>query len=388
MRYWYFSETAYPFLPNQDSYPSVRVTLPNGVMDPVKAADLWSRYFDEWLVAEEYGLGLMINEHHSTATCANPAAPVVAGILAKITSKARILILGNPIANRPDPVRVAEEMALVDVISRGRLEVGFVRSVPYEIAATNTYPIGMSERMWEAHDLIVKAWTTSDGPFSWTGKYFEHRQVNIWPRPYQQPHPPIWVTTRNVSSIAPIVKHGHTLATFMQGRGTKAIFDAYREQAGALGVGVEEANAKLAYCALVFVGDGEVSVRRGVEEILWYARANKVAPQFQAPAGYMPAQARIPMLSATGPDAYSLMTMPTEKMIEEGILFGGTPDEVFEQIRSFYEHVGGFGHLLIMGQAGFLNHEDTTNSIRLFSQEVAPRLNELGIPADTVGAVS
>jgi alkanesulfonate monooxygenase SsuD/methylene tetrahydromethanopterin reductase-like flavin-dependent oxidoreductase (luciferase family) len=379
MRYWYFSETSYPYLPDEDSYPSIRVTLPNGLLDPSRAADLWHRYLDEWMVAEEYGFGLMMNEHHSTATCANPAAPVVAGILARITSKAPLLILGNPIANRPDPVRVAEEMALVDVISRGRLEVGFVRSVPYEISATNTYPIAMSERMWEAHDLILKAWTTHDGPFSWTGRFFEHRQVNIWPRPYQQPHPPVWVTTLNPRSAAAIAQRGHTLATFMQGKATKAIFDAYREERAR--IGVECRPEQLAYCAMVFVGDNEEQIRRGIEQILWYARANKVSPQFQAPPGYMPAKARIPMLSGTGPDASSMITMPVEKMIEEGILFAGNPDTVFEQIKSFYDHVGGFGQLMLMGQAGFLDHEDTVNSIRLFSQEVAPRLNEL-VPGD------
>jgi alkanesulfonate monooxygenase SsuD/methylene tetrahydromethanopterin reductase-like flavin-dependent oxidoreductase (luciferase family) len=93
------------------------------------------------------------------------------------------LILGNPIANRREPVRVAEEMAMVDVYSRGRLECGFVRGVPYEMSAGNHRPTRMMDRFWEAHDLIVKAWTSHDGPFNWEGKYFHHRQVNIWPRP-------------------------------------------------------------------------------------------------------------------------------------------------------------------------------------------------------------
>ena len=125
----------------------------------------------------------MVNEHHQTATNLNPSAAVVMGALARETRKARLLILGNPIANRREPVRVAEEMAMVDVYSRGRLECGFVRGVPYEMSAGNHRPTRMMERFWEAHDLIVKAWTSHDGPFNWEGKYFHHRQVNIWPRP-------------------------------------------------------------------------------------------------------------------------------------------------------------------------------------------------------------
>ena len=127
-------------------------------------------------------------------------------------------MLGNPIANRRDPVRVAEEMAMVDNYSRGRLEVGFVRGVPYEISARQQ-PVrsACSERFWEAHDLILKAWTTHDGPFNWEGRYFHHRQVNIWPRPYQQPHPPVWITALSPGSVPAVAENGHVVATFLTG---------------------------------------------------------------------------------------------------------------------------------------------------------------------------
>jgi alkanesulfonate monooxygenase SsuD/methylene tetrahydromethanopterin reductase-like flavin-dependent oxidoreductase (luciferase family) len=154
MKVWHFSETAYPYLPDASEFESIRVTLPNRYFDPGKGADLWHRYIEEWKIAEQLGIGIMLNEHHSTATCMDPAAPIIAGILARETSTAPILILGNPIANRKNPVRVAEEMAMIDVLSRGRLVVGFVRGVPYEISATNSKPVRMQERFWEAHDLI------------------------------------------------------------------------------------------------------------------------------------------------------------------------------------------------------------------------------------------
>ena len=111
----------------------------------------------------------MLNEHHQTATCVDPAAPLVLAALARVTKKARLLILGNPIANRRQPVRVAEEMAMADVLSRGRVEVGFVRGVPWEVAAANSNPVRMIERHWEALDLIIKAWTAHDGPVSHEG---------------------------------------------------------------------------------------------------------------------------------------------------------------------------------------------------------------------------
>ena len=86
-------------------------------------------------------------------------------------------------------------MATVDVISGGRADIGFVRGVPQETIAVNSTAIDMRERFWESLDLIMKAFTTHDGPFSWEGEYFHHRKVNLWPRPYQPPHPPIWSPT-------------------------------------------------------------------------------------------------------------------------------------------------------------------------------------------------
>ena len=146
---------------------------------------------------------IMLNEHHQTATCVDPAAPLVLGALARLSKKARLLILGNPVANRRQPVRVAEEMAMVDVLSSGRLECGFVRGVPYEVLPANSNPVRMNERQWEAMDLIVKAWTSHDGPFSHEGRFFHHRNINIWPRPYQQPHPPIWVSHHHAGRRRP-----------------------------------------------------------------------------------------------------------------------------------------------------------------------------------------
>src|ERR1700742_1606798 len=145
MKAWHFSETAYPYLPPQESYPSIRVSLPNRIYDPVKGAALYDRYIDEWLIAEDEGVEIMLNEHHQTATCVDPAAPLVLAALARLTKKARILILGNPISTRRQPIRVAEEMALADVLSHARIEAGFVRGVPYEIAAANSNPARTNE---------------------------------------------------------------------------------------------------------------------------------------------------------------------------------------------------------------------------------------------------
>jgi alkanesulfonate monooxygenase SsuD/methylene tetrahydromethanopterin reductase-like flavin-dependent oxidoreductase (luciferase family) len=376
MKTWYFSENAYPYLPDESTYDSIRVTLPNGLIDPRKMADLYHRYLDEWQLAEEHGLNIMVNEHHATATNLNPSAAVVLGALARITKKARILILGNPIANRRDPVRVAEEMAMVDNYSRGRLEVGFVRGVPYEIAAGNSNPHNMADRMWEAHDLIKKAWTTRDGPFNWEGRYFNHRQVNVWPRPYQEPHPPIWFTGLSTNQMPKIAENGYVAATFLTGfKQTKTIFDSYRETRAKLGLPMSL--DRLAYAALVYVGETDAQGFEGAKKLMWYFQANKVSPQFINPPGYSSNKAAAGIMR--GAETHFDKKSSLEQCIEMGIMFAGSPDTVCKQIQKHYDAVGGYGHLLAMGQAGFLEHEETARGIEMLGDEVAPRLREMGL---------
>ena len=378
MRAWYFSENAYPYLPPADSFQSIRVSLPNQVFDPKIGAELYHRYLDEWQQAEDVGLDLMLNEHHATATNLNPSAAVVLGALSRITKTARILVLGNPIGNRRDPVRVAEEMAMVDNYARGRLEVGFVRGVPYEVFPANSNPVRTADRLWEAHDLILKAWTTHDGPFNWEGRYFNYRQVNIWPRPYQQPRPPVWVTASSTAQVDKIADHGHVAATFLTGyEASKAIFETYRKR--------REVNAqpmhedRLAYAALVYTGDTDEEGFAGARKLLWYLTANKVATQFKNPPGYASIKTAAALLrgASTAFDRSSSL----EQCIEMGIVFAGNPDTVYKQIAKHHAHVGGYGHLLMMGQAGFLEHDETVRGMTNFAREVYPRLKELLVTA-------
>jgi alkanesulfonate monooxygenase SsuD/methylene tetrahydromethanopterin reductase-like flavin-dependent oxidoreductase (luciferase family) len=380
MKAWHFSESAYPYLPPADTYDSIRVTLPNRLYDPKKGAALWDRYLDEWVIAEQENLQVMMNEHHQTATCVDPAAPLVLAALARLTTKARLLILGNPIANRSQPIRVAEEMAMADIMSKGRVEVGFVRGVPWEVQAGNSNPVRMNERHWEALDLIIKAWTTHDGPFSHEGRFFHHRTINIWPRPYQDPHPPVWVSTTSPGGAMRVGERGFVQATFLTGfEGTKAIFDSYRKGWKKAGRGDTIPADRLAYAALIYTAPTEAEAHAGAEKLLWYVTANKVLPQFSNPPGYVPVQANIHMLKGgADPTTSAFKTTPSvETAIKRGLMMAGTPDQVHQQIKKFHDYVGGFGNLLLMGQAGFLEHDETVLGIRTFGREVLPRLQDL-----------
>jgi alkanesulfonate monooxygenase SsuD/methylene tetrahydromethanopterin reductase-like flavin-dependent oxidoreductase (luciferase family) len=235
----------------------------------------------------------------------------------------------------------------------------------------------MKERLWEAHDLIVKAWTSHDGPFNWEGKFFHHRQVNVWPRPWQQPHPPIWITTGNPANAVEIAATGHVGATFITGfEGCKAIFDGYR-RGWREAHGGEAPPDRLAYMGLCYVGETDAEGFAGAEKLLWYLTANKSPPHFRNFPGYLSPEARAAIHQAGVPRLEQHRIPEVETQIRVGNMFAGNPDTVFDQIKAFRDHVGPFGHLMIMGQAGFMQYDETVRGLTLFAREVHPRLKEL-----------
>ena len=173
MQAWYLNENPYPFVPQEvlSAADSVRGSLPNKHCDPKIAADLFEEVLDEYLLCDDIGINVVSNEHHSGINCLFGASPLILGILARQTKNVRILSLGTLVTVRHDPVRVAEEFATADVICRGRLEIGFVKSGGSEMASGNMSPVGNIERFWEAIDLILKSLSHQDGPFSWEGKH-------------------------------------------------------------------------------------------------------------------------------------------------------------------------------------------------------------------------
>jgi alkanesulfonate monooxygenase SsuD/methylene tetrahydromethanopterin reductase-like flavin-dependent oxidoreductase (luciferase family) len=394
MRIFQFTEQPYPEAWDQHQ-GSLRVVLPNRILDPKIAAERFHRYYDEWLLADELGFDIMVNEHHSTATCMASTVIVTLSVLARQTKRARLLVLGYPIAHRPDPLRCAEELATIDVVSRGRLEMGFVKGVPYEIPVANTNPVFIMERFWEAHDFIIKAMTSHDAPFNWEGQYFQYRHVNIWPRPYQQPHPPVWSTTSSRTNARVLGEKGYVIATLGSGYNTRELYDSYRAGWHSKGRTEPAPADRFAYLALVGIARTEAEARRRGELVASYPRTSSiVSPAFRNPPGFVSVEANAQLLQGkTPPRSYTkdgrvvnMATASVQELIDAAIMFCGTPDQVYEQIVDFTRHCGGLGNLLMMGHAGHLSHEDTVDSLTLFAKEVMPRLKELKQPAAETAA--
>ena len=395
MRTWYFSEMAYhPAWEKGLARGSLRVNFPSENVDPVEAGKLLNRYLDEFALCDEVGLDIMVNEHHSTATCMTVSVPMALSIIARETKKARLLTLGNPIANRPDPVRVAEEMAWLDCVSGGRLEMGLVKGAPYEIAPANSNPARLMRRYWEAHDLILKAMSTTSGPFSWEGEFFHYRNVNIWPRAIQQPTPPVWMTGMSVETGTLAAERGHVVGTLLSGGLAKPMYDAYRKRARELGW--EAGPDRFAFAAIIGVGNTREEGLRRADIIADYVRTSPVvAEEFSNPPGYNSLGANVAILKS-GPRGNRIVsdqkgnpinhrTATVQQFMDTDTVFAGSPDDVYNQLKAFNARMGGVGHLLFFGQGGYLTHQEAKANIALFGKEVAPRLKDLGMP-ETVAA--
>jgi alkanesulfonate monooxygenase SsuD/methylene tetrahydromethanopterin reductase-like flavin-dependent oxidoreductase (luciferase family) len=391
---WYQCENPYPFVPQEilDRADSVRASLPNRYCDPKIAADLFEEVLDEFMLCDDYGLNVCAIEHHAGINSLFGANPLIVGILARQTRKVRILSMGTLLSLRHDPVRVAEEYATADVISRGRLEIGFVKSGGTEMASNNANPVGNVERYWEAIDLIRKALTHQEGPFSWEGKHFTHRHVNIWPRPWQQPHPRLWAATGDPDTASEVGRRGMVNVLVLRGAdGTKRAWAAYRQARAELGLPKVDTD-HFAYAAFVYVGDTHEEGARVGSKLLWFLNTSlKSAPQYGKflPGATPPEMAPLLYRSAPPPttggkavagailNASTLVGLTAEQAMKRGILFVGNPDTVYRQIMDFYDEVGGFGHLVLVGRTGYMTHVETEKSIRLFSKEVLPRLRAI-----------
>src|ERR1041384_537982 len=282
MQAWYHCENVYPFVPQKvlDEAESVRASLPNKYCDPKIAADLFEECLDEHLLCDELGINVVSIEHHSGINSLYGASTMILGIMARQTKNVRILSLGPLVSVRPDPVRIAEEYATADVLSRGRLEIGFVKSGDSEMVSGNANPVGYVDRFWEAMDVIKLALTSHDGPVSYEGKHFTHRHINIWPPAYQRPHPRFWAATGDPETSAELGRRGYINALVLRGpEASQRAFDSYRKARQDAGLSAPGTD-KFAYAALCYVGDTD---EEGVEvgsKLLWFLNTSlKQSPQ-------------------------------------------------------------------------------------------------------------
>lgn len=389
------------------------LSISNSEYDPRLGADLYNRYLDEQVVAEEMGFdALMLNEHHSTPFCMGGTVNTEAAILARITNRAKIVLLGNILPIWDDPLWLAEELATIDMISRGRLVTGWVRGTGRESIAHNAQPPFNWERFQEAHDFIVKAWTTP-GPFRWEGEHYDYRYVNPWMRPYQTPHPQIMVPgvlSRNTVAWAARNRYPYLmLATRLEP--TKESFEYYREVA--LESGYEAGPQHTGYLFKVHVDETEeLAYETGKKFLegpgnifLEGSRGTASAALQNLPGltdrknllptgkvGFVAASRGRAEEAKPDPEAENKAKLPPvaaqaaayDEQLANYTIITGTPDTVIPKVRHVLETLRP-GTIFFWDGDGAMTHEDSMRSLRLMGQDVIPAVREIG---DELGLTS
>ena len=384
MKISFFHLMPYPYLPDDfdETYASSSLTFPNRLFDPDRGRSLYHRYLDELEYADKLGFdGIAVNEHHQSAYGLMPSPNLMAAALARRTERAQILVIGNAIGIRGNPLRVAEEIAMLDHLCDGRLVSGFVRGIGWEYFGHSINPTRSRDRFNEAHDLIVKAWT-SDEIFQWISPNYEYRYVNIWPRPLQTPHPPIYIPgAGSTETMKFCAQHRYTyMSVYAPARVVGMWFDGYRKAAEDLGYVPEP--EKLALSVPIYVAATDEQAHREAEQhIMWLFRKGlKQTAEMVIPPGYMSLSSLRGML-ASGRKAFT--DIPYEDLVAQGYVVVGSPDTVTNRLGELADQLG-FGQLIGLFAIGDMPHERVISSLDLFVSDVMPAIRPLGVsPAGT-----
>ncbi len=369
-------------------YNSAWVTLPNSLYDPEHGRRLYHTYIDDLVRADRLGFdGVCVNEHHQTAYGMMPSPVVIASILARETKKAKIAILGSAIPLRDHPLTLAEEHAMIDTISGGRLITGFVRGIGAEYHAFGTNPAKSHERFHEAHDLIIRAWT-EPGPFAFEGKHYNFNYVNPWPTPYQKPHPPVWIPSQGSTETIEFASHPDRrytyLQTFSPATQVKRFLDAYRQQAEKYGY--EATDEQVGWAVPVYVGETDekaVAEARPHYDAFRNAFAKMPLPML-LPPGYTSVDSLVRLASRGNVS----QNVTLEDAIRDGMIICGSAATVRERL-SQYHHDMRFGHLLANLHFGTMPGEMTAeNQIRFAEEIMAPLRAEGAKKQPSLAAVS
>ena len=374
-----------------DSFPERVEPWPvaNAEFDPVKGTELYKTYIDTLVYAEECGWDAVgCNEHHFSPYGLMSNCNIIGAILATRTSRVKISMFGNlvPLLN---PIRVAEEYAMLDVLSGGRLICGLMRGIPHEYIAYNLPPDESVGRLNEATQLIKKAWTEPK-PFGWEGEHYQFRAVSIWPRPRQQPHPRILMSGSNPDSARNAARHGAMLGlVFIQSLAAgREIIDAYIDEARR--VGWEPTPDDILCGFNCCIAETDEQARDTLAGGVRYFMQTLMTPQRQAQQLVLTktryfgteggAENFLKRLQVAG-------TRTIDDAIRDGTVICGSPETVVKQIKRIHAELG-CGWINTNLKIGNIPNEAVTRGMELFRDYVHPKVAGLGIASNSARAMA
>jgi alkanesulfonate monooxygenase SsuD/methylene tetrahydromethanopterin reductase-like flavin-dependent oxidoreductase (luciferase family) len=388
MRSVFTTMSSYPGLPEPDEEFSSWVTPKSSWYDPHVANAAFNKYMNELEYADAMGIdGIGANEHHNSAYTMQPSPNLIAAAIARRTRNAAIAVLGNTLAAYNPPTRVAEEMAMIDAISGGRLISGFVFGTPMDTAyCSSINPSELRARYEEAADLIIKAWTSRE-PFEFNGRFNQLRYVNPWPRVVQDPHPPIWCPSGGSPDTWDFTVSKGFLYSYLSFTGfqsgdkiNRGYWATVKEH------GAEPNPFQLCMNQFIFVAESLDEARDlYAESVDYFWRVVlKFDPRFTGPPGYLSertirhalkshmaeaARGRAGAAPYGGTDTF-------DALVANGSILAGHPDEISAKL---HESCTKFriGNLVTNLAIGNMSEEVTKYNIRMYTQRVMPNVRPL-----------
>ena len=363
----YFGPMGYA---NRHEFPATW-PIPPAYHDPAISVQSYQEGMEECEFAEEMGFEwISFSEHHYSGRIATGNPAVMAAAVAERCKKAKIAILGQllPLNN---PVRIAEELGMLDTLTNGRLIIGFLRGTPNEDQTYSVNPAEGRGRLLEGMDLVIKA-LTEPQPFSLEGRYYQFRTVSVWPRPVQQPMPPVVVATRSDDTIEYAAAHRLGLGvSFIPVDQMAKVTDKYYKWCQDAGWKPEPDN--VVYRGSIYLGETDQAAQE------WMDDRKNAGPARGgiAMAGNVPGA----VLAARAGEEYALRSVLAGSASGDvagaarSRSFIGGPDTGVEQMKAFHDQTGAGVMDLFFQQPG-VDHRDIMRQLDLFGREVLPRIKE------------
>jgi alkanesulfonate monooxygenase SsuD/methylene tetrahydromethanopterin reductase-like flavin-dependent oxidoreductase (luciferase family) len=336
--------------------------VPSGVYDPEAGAQAYRTMIERVQCAEAIGFDwVSVSEHHYSPRILTPAPIVSAAYIAARVHTIKIALLG-PIVPQSNPVRVAEELAMLDTLSQGRLVVGLLRGTSNEALTYDLNPAEARERTDEGMELVLRAWAEPQ-PFGWQGRHFRYRTVSIWPRPLQQPRPTTYAlgTSRESCEFAARQRIGCGVS---YGSFDSVARSTAHYRAECARYGWQPGPDDIIYRANMILAETDDDAHATL------ARQPTTAP-FSMRAGVRDAIAKVDARNIAGTARPPVVSgaLPTT--------FIGGPDTVVEQVRRCRQQVGAGVLDLSLLPPGTGDPDALLRSLELFGKTVLPRIREI-----------
>src|SRR5215469_10687999 len=357
MHLMYFTEQPMSAYPAEEGrkFGYTALLFSNKHFDPAQGARLYEERITDYQLVEEVGFdGIMLNEHHNAPFCMQAKCNVFASILAALTKKVKLVLLGNPLPLAENPVRLGQEQL-----------------------AAGVNPAFNRERFEEAHDLIIRTWT-QEGPFRWEGTHYQHRVVNPWAVPLQKPHPRVWipgVLSKETIIWAARQRYPYVaLCTAIPA--TKKIWELYDSVAAETGYTAGPENR--GYLQRCHVAETEEKAMANARQFMWMQGefTGLAHPVWSTPSGYFSPSYRKAFVEFAVGRGINPRAAAFEDQIRDQQIIAGTPKTVIPKLRRLLEEtrpsIVGF-----WASDGFVSNADATTCIKLLGQEVLPAVREM-----------